>query len=264
LSWGASVPITSAPTHWSQVQSNIAPNEGDYIALHSGGNLVLPSWADGRALNPDVWSTKFDTGMSFAVCPSDSALTTTSTLSITFAWTNNNTVFDNQYTYRLSDNAGWVSDGPTAVNVPAGTASSHTYNITIPDSTYNVNDLTFQVTNVTGAQVGTCTVHYTVSGHVGPPPVAFAYTLSSPVPNPVRTTGRIDFTLAKAANVKLVVYGLDGRKVRTLLDGPAAAGVNSVTWDGLDDNGRRARAGVYFYRLDTPGYQAHQRLVFTP
>jgi len=45
--------------------------------------------------------------------------------------------------------------------------------------------------------------------------------------------------------VTLKVYDVAGRQVRTLLDGQLfKAGEHSVTWDGVDDAGRRCRAGV--------------------
>jgi hypothetical protein len=60
--WEPSQPVTAVATTWSAVASNIAPNQGDYIALRSDGRSMMPSWADGRSGDPDVWSTNFDTG----------------------------------------------------------------------------------------------------------------------------------------------------------------------------------------------------------
>jgi hypothetical protein len=262
--WQPSVPVTSVATTWSQVASNIAPNQGDYIALRSDGRYMIPSWADGRNNNPDVWATNFDTGVDIVACPSDSSVSTTTTLALEFDWINRNTVFGNSYKYQLFDTAGWPVGGQGSIALGPGAATSASYSIVIPDTTVNVNDLTFQLTDANGMQLQTCRIHYDVSGHVGPPPPAYSFALASPVPNPMTTSSRIDFTLVKAANVKLVIYGLNGQRIRTLLDGPMSAGPQSVNWDGLDDHGHRARAGVYFYRLETPGYQANRRLVFTP
>ena len=47
----------------------------------------------------------------------------------------------------------------------------------------------------------------------------------------------------------LEVYTLAGERIRTLLTGPVDAGVHSVTWDGLADNGRQAPTGAYFVKL---------------
>jgi hypothetical protein len=262
--WEPSQPVTSVATAWSAVASNIAPNQGDYVALRSDGRSMMPSWADGRSGDPDVWATNFDTGFDFTSCPSITTVATGAALPLTFSWVNANSVFPNSYTYRLTDTAGWMADGPTTLNVAASATASVPYNITVPDSTYDVNDITFQVSNATGAMVQQCKIHLTVTGHVGPPPVGFAFALSAAVPNPASTSTRIAFTLPQAGQAKLVIYGIHGERVRTLLDGSASAGPNSITWDGLDDRGQRVRAGVYFYRLESPGHRADRRLVYTP
>jgi flagellar hook assembly protein FlgD len=49
--------------------------------------------------------------------------------------------------------------------------------------------------------------------------------------------------------VELRIYDLAGRLVRTLVDGPRAAGVNQVTWDGTDARGRAVASGTYYARL---------------
>ena len=47
----------------------------------------------------------------------------------------------------------------------------------------------------------------------------------------------------------LSIYNLRGVKVKTLLNGPRGAGTYAVFWDGMDDYGRKAASGIYFYRL---------------
>ncbi len=49
--------------------------------------------------------------------------------------------------------------------------------------------------------------------------------------------------------VRLRIHDLDGRLVRILHEGILPAGVQKIVWDGRDAQGRRARAGVYYYRL---------------
>lgn len=80
---------------------------------------------------------------------------------------------------------------------------------------------------------------------------ALAFALGDAAPNPVRGATRIPFTLpaAPAGRVSLAIYGVDGRHVRTLVDGPLAAGRHDATWDGRDASGRAADAGIYFARL---------------
>jgi hypothetical protein len=71
---------------------------------------------------------------------------------------------------------------------------------------------------------------------------------ASPVPAFERVTA--SFSLARATRRgELVVYDAGGRRVKTLIDGPLEAGSHHVTWNGLDDRGYRAPAGVFFMKL---------------
>ena len=52
-----------------------------------------------------------------------------------------------------------------------------------------------------------------------------------------------------AGRVRVGIYSVGGRLVRSLNDRPLEPGVRSLTWDGLTDRGTTAAAGVYFCRL---------------
>ncbi len=70
-------------------------------------------------------------------------------------------------------------------------------------------------------------------------------------PNPFNPTTHINFSLKKAGKVELVIYNINGQKVRTLVDGEMAADNHSVKWNGRDDRGNSVSSGTYFYRLQT-------------
>jgi flagellar hook assembly protein FlgD len=71
-------------------------------------------------------------------------------------------------------------------------------------------------------------------------------------PNPVHDGGAtLRFTLPKAGEASLQVFGPDGRWVRTLADGHFTAGPHVAAWDRLDSQGARVPAGVYWYHLDS-------------
>jgi hypothetical protein len=263
--WDANQRVTSVISPWTTVATNIAPNQGDYNILSSGGRFVFPAWADGRGSDVDVWSTKFDTGFDFLNCPNDTAVTTGTLLPLTFAWANRNAVFPNDYTYQLTDDAGWTSSGPVVANVAAGGSASVNFSVPVPSpSTAYVNTLRLTVSNATGAMVQTCAVNVTVSGNLSATPAAYVFGLRPAVPNPTSGATRIDFTLARADHVRLAIYSLSGQRIRTLLDGAFPAGPGSVSWDARDDHGRAVHAGAYFYRLDSGTHSATQRLILLP
>jgi hypothetical protein len=72
-------------------------------------------------------------------------------------------------------------------------------------------------------------------------------------PNPFRGSTTLRFTVPETMPVTLRVHDVSGRLVRELLARPVEAGQHRLTWDGLDERGRRASPGVYFIRLTAPG-----------
>jgi hypothetical protein len=65
-------------------------------------------------------------------------------------------------------------------------------------------------------------------------------------------TYRLRVELPAAMPVRLELFDLRGRRVRTLVHRELPAGVRTESWDLLDDAGRRVAPGVYYARLDTP------------
>ena len=68
-------------------------------------------------------------------------------------------------------------------------------------------------------------------------------------PNPFNPRTEIKFGLPEAAQVRLDIYDLRGRRVVRLVDQSYAAGAHSVAWLGQDGQGRGVASGVYFARL---------------
>jgi hypothetical protein len=68
-------------------------------------------------------------------------------------------------------------------------------------------------------------------------------------PNPFRRATTIRFELPLASRTDLRVYDAGGRLVRTLVHDRLREGHHAAAWDGRDEKGRPAAAGVYFVRL---------------
>jgi hypothetical protein len=65
-------------------------------------------------------------------------------------------------------------------------------------------------------------------------------------PNPSRGPASFAFSLARPGRVELAVCSVDGRKLRTLVSEERDAGIHQVSWDGMDEAGRRVAPGVYY------------------
>ncbi|MFN8179102.1 MAG: alpha/beta fold hydrolase [bacterium] len=80
-------------------------------------------------------------------------------------------------------------------------------------------------------------------------------------PNPVRGDITIRYQLPRTERVRLDVFDVAGRRVRTLLEEVHGAGLGSLVWDGRDGEGHRVTAGVYFVRLRTQSDSRTGRIV---
>jgi len=84
-------------------------------------------------------------------------------------------------------------------------------------------------------------------------------------PNPFRPGTELRFSLAANEPVRLVIYNVAGRRVRTLAAGPVrTAGMHQLRWDGDDDRGVRVPAGIYIARLQTPTATSSRKLTLLP
>ncbi len=81
------------------------------------------------------------------------------------------------------------------------------------------------------------------------------------VPNPFNPQTEIRFQLAKSGPVRLTVYDLNGRVVRTLLNEHRGAGEGQVVWQGRDDGGRRVASGAYYVRMQTEQKRDHRKIM---
>jgi hypothetical protein len=65
-------------------------------------------------------------------------------------------------------------------------------------------------------------------------------------PNPFNPQTTVSFELAQAQEVRVSIYGVDGRLVRVLGEGMYQPGAHELVWNGRDGSGRNASSGLYF------------------
>jgi flagellar hook capping protein FlgD len=63
------------------------------------------------------------------------------------------------------------------------------------------------------------------------------------------------------ANVRVVLYSLNGTPIRQLVNEELQAGRYLLGWDGMDDTGRRVQAGVYVVVMTAGSFRETHRLV---
>jgi len=85
--------------------------------------------------------------------------------------------------------------------------------------------------------------------------------LDQNTPNPFTPSTTIRFALSAAVPVELSIYSIQGRLIRTLVDGLRDPGGHIVEWDGRDAAGTEVAAGVYLYRLSTGEFEETRKMI---
>jgi hypothetical protein len=83
-----------------------------------------------------------------------------------------------------------------------------------------------------------------------PDEIPTQYQLSNPYPNPFNPSASIDYELNKVSRVTVKIYNSAGKLVRTLVNQTEAPGYRSITWHGLDNDGRPVPTGVYLLVME--------------
>jgi len=80
-------------------------------------------------------------------------------------------------------------------------------------------------------------------------------------PNPFRESTEIALVLPSETRVSLRIFDVQGRLVRTVVEGSLIAGVHRLTWDGVDARGRAVGTGIYFARWSAGNAEGSERLL---
>ena len=91
--------------------------------------------------------------------------------------------------------------------------------------------------------------------------VPIDFSLLPNYPNPFNPSTTITFTVPRRERVRLAVYDIMGRPVRTILTATVEPGRHQVIWDGRDGRGRNVATGVYIYRLETPSISLARKMM---
>jgi hypothetical protein len=80
-------------------------------------------------------------------------------------------------------------------------------------------------------------------------------------PNPFNPRTVIHYDVPETAPVRLVIYDILGRNIRTLVNGVQEPGYKTITWNGADDGGRPVSAGMYIVTMASGSHRFVRKMV---
>lgn len=76
----------------------------------------------------------------------------------------------------------------------------------------------------------------------------------------LRETTRMEIRLDQPASLSAVIYTLEGKPVKRLLDGSLPPGIHVVEWEGSNDSGQKVSSGVYLLFFNFPNGEKHYKI----
>ncbi len=83
-------------------------------------------------------------------------------------------------------------------------------------------------------------------------------------PNPFNPVTKIPFVISRSrsreTHVRLELFDILGKKVRTIFSGYLLPGQYEMMWDGLNQHGNQAANGIYYYVLQAGDFRFHRKM----
>ncbi|MEJ2543955.1 MAG: T9SS type A sorting domain-containing protein, partial [Calditrichaceae bacterium] len=87
------------------------------------------------------------------------------------------------------------------------------------------------------------------------------FQLAQNYPNPFSSSTAISYNVNKQSEIKVTIYDILGREIKTFRTGFQTPGVHQVLWDGRNKLGQRVANGIYFYRLQSDGKSLVRKMI---
>ncbi|MGA9120311.1 MAG: FlgD immunoglobulin-like domain containing protein [Bacteroidota bacterium] len=88
------------------------------------------------------------------------------------------------------------------------------------------------------------------------------FELEQNYPNPFTTSTAIAYKLKTQEDIKVTIFDILGRVVRTMHTGTQSPGTHSILWDGSNASGHKVVPGVYFYSVQAGGQSQAKKMVY--
>ena len=80
-------------------------------------------------------------------------------------------------------------------------------------------------------------------------------------PNPFNPVTQINYQLSKNRHIRIEVYDMMGKLVKTLVNEFQTPGYRSIRWNGQNFENQKVSSGVYFYSLQSESSNATKKMI---
>lgn len=80
-------------------------------------------------------------------------------------------------------------------------------------------------------------------------------------PNPFNLTTKLRYNITRDSYVNLIIYDVRGNIVKHLVNENQNSGINSVQWDGKNNQGESVSTGVYLYKIYADNFNKIKKMI---
>ena len=85
--------------------------------------------------------------------------------------------------------------------------------------------------------------------------------ISKAYPNPFKKDLIINYRLKEPTHCKIVIYDINGKVLKEVLNVEQNAGEHYVSWNGRNNNNKKVSKGIYFYTIQTKNYRETHKII---
>ncbi|HKQ59079.1 MAG TPA: T9SS type A sorting domain-containing protein [Candidatus Eisenbacteria bacterium] len=230
-SWPDGSPVTTNISPWTTAYSNIAPNQGDYIALYANQNAAYTCWSDGRDGDPDVYMAAVSLGFTAVQVSLAGTYAETGLVRLTWYASGDEPIVGT--VYRRTGDQAWTDLGRA---VPDGTGR-----IVFEDRAVSPGTRYFYRLGFHDGSAESFTAEVAVDV---PLAVIPELAIQNVRPNPSEREMWVSFSLPAGETARLELLDISGRRVRER----SVSGAGQQMVD-LSAGGPRLTPGIYLVRL---------------
>lgn len=241
--WVSLGAASDGQTAWSNVNADVAPNQGDYLSLFANSVAIYPCWSDGRLGNPDIVAAPFlVSGLQIAI---ERVVADADHVAIT--WRTQSTRTITATVYKRAVPAPFVAE--TTITSDAQGRLFYDDGRVISQQQYQYR-LGVMINGIE-TFLGERTV------------VVPAPEIDLQVSNPVPTADALRLTIALPTNEKawVALFDLTGRRIREWYVGDRGVGRHAIDNFG---HGLVLKPGYYMLRLKQGELQKVRRIAIIP